>query len=140
MTPRERFRAICRFERPNDFFTLGLHARNDTFRRWISEGMPVGNMENKKEFHMLTLGYANQIETIIPNSAITGLGKNMNPPWVPPLIPMFEPEVIDAGGDDAIVTLRDYDGAIVRRDKNDIEAMPEYRRSAWQNETQRSGR
>ncbi len=124
MNARERFKKICRFERPNDFFTFGLFCWNDTYDRWLKEGMPVINMENVKEANMYFLGYENQNETIRPNGAIQGLGKNMNPPWAPPLEPLFEIEMLKDDG--TYIELIEKDGSTVRRRKGDFISMPQY--------------
>jgi hypothetical protein len=124
LTPRERFKRICRFELPDDFFTFGLFCWNETYDRWISEGMPVRNMENVKEVNMHFLGHNNQNEILAPNGAIMGLGKNLNPPWAPPLVPLFPVEILEDLGEH--VLLRDADGAIVERRKGDTTSMPKY--------------
>jgi len=124
MTTRERFKEICKFERPNDIFTFGLFCWNETYDRWMKEGMPVKNMENVKEINMLFLGHENQNEAIAPNGAIQGLGKNLNPPWAPPLIPLFDIEVLKDDGEH--IELIEKDGSHVRRRKGDFESMPQY--------------
>ena len=124
MTPKERFKKICSFELPDDFFTFGLFCWNETYDRWISEGMPVKNMENVKEVNMHFVGHDGQNEILPPNGAIMGLGKNLNPPWAPPLDPLFEVEVLEDHGTNVI--LRDADGSIVERKKGDFESMPKW--------------
>ncbi len=124
MTARERFLAICRFESENDPFFWGIDSWNETFRRWTGEGMPVKNLQNKKEVNHHLLGYQNQNETIWPNAAIRGMGPCNNPPWVPPLDPMFEVKVLQK--EEEHIVKVDYDGAIVRVMKDDPEKMPQY--------------
>ena len=41
ITPRERFKKICAFEIKDDPFLWSVDAWNETFDRWINEGMPV---------------------------------------------------------------------------------------------------
>ena len=65
MNARERFLAIARFERTNDPMWFNLDAWYQAFIRWHDEGMPVTNMNNKKEIFMHLLGYANQYEFLI---------------------------------------------------------------------------
>ena len=124
MTAQERFRAICNFELKGDIFVWSVDSWNEAYRRWIREGMPVKNMNNKKEVNMHFLGYQNQNECIKPNAAIQGMGPNNNPPWVPPLDPLFETKVIEESGEHIVKV--DYDGAIVEVNKSDPEMMPRY--------------
>ena len=126
MNSRERFKKICSFERPNDIFTFGLFCWNETYDRWLEEGMPVRNMENVKEVNSLFLGQQGQNEAIAPNGAIQGLGKNLNPPWAPPLVPLYDVELVKDEGD--YIQLIEADGALVRRRKGDFESMPQYLR------------
>jgi len=43
MTARERFKKICSFELKNDPFMWSVDLWNETFDRWVKEGMPVEN-------------------------------------------------------------------------------------------------
>ena len=124
MTAQERFQAICNFERPDDVFIWGIDSWNEAYNRWLREGMPVKNMDNKKEINMHLLGYQDQIECIKPNAAIQGMGRNNNPPWVPPLEPLFEVKILEE--DDEHIVKVDWDGAVVRIKKSDPELMPQY--------------
>ena len=124
ITARERFLGICKFERQNDPFIWTIDAWNQTYARWKNEGMPVSNLTNRKDLNMHFIGYLNQKEVIHPNAAIMGMGPCNNPPWVPPLDPMFELTVIDS--DEHTITRVDYDGCIVRVNKADPEMMPQY--------------
>ncbi|HSV31006.1 MAG TPA: uroporphyrinogen decarboxylase family protein [Atribacteraceae bacterium] len=124
MTPRERFRAICRFERVDDPYFWGVDSWTEAFRRWIREGMPVKNLQNKKELNHHLLGYQSQNEAIWPNAAVRGMSPCNNPPWVPPLDPLFEVKVIKE--EESHIVKVDYDGAVVRVMKNDPEKMPQY--------------
>ena len=119
---RERFLQIARFERPNDPFMFGLRAWNETYRRWIREGMPAPAQD--REVNVLLLGYQDEIESGLPNAALVGLGANGNPPWAPPLVPYFEPKVLR--DEDTHEVKVAYDGAIVRVMKGDPEAMPQW--------------
>jgi uroporphyrinogen decarboxylase len=124
MNARERFGAICSFKRQNDVFVWGVDAWNEAYKRWIREGMPVKNLENKKEINMHLLGYQDQNECIKPNAAIQGMGRNNNPPWVPPLEPLFKTKFLDE--DEEHMVKIDWDGAVVRIKKSDPELMPQY--------------
>ena len=57
MTSQERFLAICNYELKGDIFVWSVDSWNEAYRRWIREGMPVKNMNNKKEVNMHFLGY-----------------------------------------------------------------------------------
>jgi hypothetical protein len=124
VTSRERFRQIGRFERRNDPYFWGLDAWLVTFRRWQKEGMPVDSLDSKKPINMHFLGHQNQFECVYPNACIKGMGACNNPPWVPPLDPMFEREIYAREGN--IITCRDYDGTVVKIQDGDPESMPQY--------------
>jgi uroporphyrinogen decarboxylase len=124
MQPRERFRQICRFERTDDPFFWHMHPWNATLDRWVCEGMPVANLQNLKETHTHFLGFQDQKEGIAPNAAISGFGRNSNPPWVVALDPLFERRVL--ADDGVLVTLVDYDGTVVQRRKEGADAIPHY--------------
>jgi uroporphyrinogen decarboxylase len=122
-TPLERFCGICKFERVDDPYFWSVDSWNEAFERWVSEGMPVKNLDNKKELNMFLLGRQDEIEAIFPKAAIGGMGKNNNPPWIVALDPYYELKVVEEA-DDYIVQY-DYDGALVRR-KRAFESIPEY--------------
>ena len=124
MTARDRFREICEFRRPDDVFIWSVDSWNEAYNRWLREGMPVKKMDNKKEINMHLLGYQDQIECIKPNAAIQGMGRNNNPPWVPPLNPLYEVKVLEE--DEEHMVKIDWDGAVVRIKKSDPELMPQY--------------
>ncbi len=124
MTAQDRFKAICNFERTDDVFIWSVDSWNKAYTRWVREGMPVKNLKNKKEINMHLLGYQDQIECIKPNAAIQGMGRNNNPPWVPPLVPMYENKILEEDNEHIIKI--DYDGAKVRVKKSDPESMPQY--------------
>lgn len=124
MSPLERFKKICSFELPDDPFIWSVDSWNETFDRWVNEGMPVKNLDNKKEINAHLLGQEEQNEGIIPRGAICGLGKCNNPPWVVAIDPVFEPKILSQ--DEEHVVKVDYDGAIVRRRKNQDFTIPQY--------------
>ncbi len=124
MTACERFKKICRFERTNDPFMWSVDSWNKTFERWVREGMPVRNLDNKKELNAHLIGCLDQNEGIRPRGAIGGMGRNNNPPWCVAIDPVFTPDVISE--DEEFVVRRDYDGAIVRRCKSDDDTIPQY--------------
>ena len=45
MTALERFKKNCAFELKNDPFMYSVDAWNETFNRWVKEGMPVINLD-----------------------------------------------------------------------------------------------
>lgn len=124
MTPKERFKKICRFERTNDPFIWSIDSWNETYRRWVREGMPVKNLDNKKEINMHLLGWLDQNEGLIPKGTLIGMGKCNNAPWIVAIDPMFEVKIL--AEDHTYVTEVDYDGAIVRRRKVDDQSIPQY--------------
>lgn len=124
MTAQERFKKNCAFELNEDVFIWSVDSWNEAFHRWMREGMPVTNMENKVQVNEHLLGMQDQNEGIIPRGAIGGMGKNNNPPWVVAIDPMFELKTIEETPD--FIISFDYDGAITRRKNRDDESMPEY--------------
>jgi len=124
MTPKERFKGICAFERVSDPFIWNIDSWYESFERWVREGMPVKNLDNKKEVNMYLVGPDDENEGIKPNAIIYGLGKCQGPPWIVALDPMFECRVISE--DDTHVVQIDYDGAIVRRRKTDDNSIPQF--------------
>jgi len=124
MSAIERFKKICAFELKDDPFMWSVDAWNETFDRWASEGMPVKNLDNKKEVNIHLIGPDEQNEGIIPKAAIGGLGKNNNPPWIVAIDPMFEPILISE--DEEHIVEVDYDGAIVRRRKHGDATIPQF--------------
>jgi uroporphyrinogen decarboxylase len=124
MTARERFQAICKFERRDDVFFWGVDAWNEAYNRWVREGMPVRDLSSKKELNLHLLGSQDQVECIKPNAAIQGMGRNNNPPWVPPLEPLYDVKVLEE--DEEHIVKIDWDGAVVRIRKSDPELMPQY--------------
>jgi hypothetical protein len=123
-TPLERFRKICSFERVNDPFIWSVDSWYESFERWIKEGMPVKNLENKVEVNAHLIGPDDENEGIQPNAIIYGLGKCHNPPWIVAVDPMFERVIISE--DETHVVEVDYDGAIVRRRKTGDNTIPQF--------------
>jgi len=124
MTAIERFKKICSFELFDDPFMFSIDSWNETFDRWVSEGMPVKNLDNKKEVDMHLVGPDDQNEGIIPQGAIGGMGKNNNPPWIVALDPLFECKVLSQDSNYFIEV--DYDGTIVKRLKHKDVTIPQY--------------
>ena len=124
MTARERFKKICSFELKNDPFMWSVDLWNEAFDRWVLEGMPVKNTDNKRDLNMHLIGPDDQNEGIAPNAIIFGMGKNHNPPWIVALDPMFEQEIISE--DEEHIVEVDYDGAIVRRRKEGDNTIPQF--------------
>ncbi|MCJ7446786.1 MAG: hypothetical protein MUO72_03755, partial [Bacteroidales bacterium] len=85
MNTRERFKKICRFERPNDplLAVYGVSSWYETYFRWINEGLPVKDksLPDLKYINLHLLGYENQNESIIPCGSISGVGPYGMAPW-----------------------------------------------------------
>ncbi len=124
MNARERFLAIARFERKNDPMWYLLDAWYQAFIRWHKEGMPVTDMQTRKEILMHLLGYGNQYEFLIPNSAIKGIGPLNNPPWVPPLEPPYNENIIEEN--ERTIIKISYEGTKIKIHKDNPESMPQY--------------
>ena len=124
MSALECFKKICAFELKDHPFLWSVDSWNEAFDRWIKEGMPVKNMDNKKEVNMHLIGPDEQNEEILPNGSTQGMGKNNNPPWIVSIDPMFETKVISEDGEHVVKV--DYDGSIVRRMKYRDNTIPQY--------------
>ena len=123
MTARERFRQICRFERPNDPYMWGIAAWKGTYERWYDEGMPV-KPTNAKEVRTYLLGNQNRTEGIQPKGAIQGMTRHGALRWIVALDPMFKPEVISETEEHVVEV--DFDGSIVERKKLGDASIPRY--------------
>ena len=124
MNARERFKSICRFERPNDPYMWSIAAWPKTYRRWITEGMPVKDPYDMKGINMHFLGYQDEIEGIQPRGAIGGVIEHDDIKWIVAVDPMFEPRILSE--DEEHEVLLDYDGAVVERKKHDDATIPKY--------------
>ncbi len=121
---RKRYKEIYSFERKNDVFPVRFNCWNDTYRRWIKEGFKINFEKAYKESLDYFVGQENQLEMVKPIAVPIGLGKNVNPPWVTPVVPSFEEKIISEEG--KYVTKVSYDGSIVKVEKNNEEAMPQW--------------
>ena len=115
MTPKERFKAICRFQPVEPPFIFSAAAWNEALDRWQAEGMPVSDLSNMKQVNLHFLGWEHQHEGIPVPGAIFGMGKCGNPPWVVAVDPIFERKVLEEDAEHMVAV--DYDGTIVRRRK-----------------------
>ncbi len=123
MTAQERFKKIARFELRDDVFLWSVDSWNEAFDRWVTEGMPVTNMDNKKQVNARLVGMQDQNEGIIPRGAIGGMGKSNNPPWCVTIDPVFPVEIVEETSE--WVIQRDYDGSLCRH-KKEFDTIPEY--------------
>jgi hypothetical protein len=124
MSPLERFKKICSFERANDPFIWSVDSWYESFERWVKEGMPVRNLDNKIEVNNHLIGPDDENEGIQPNAIIYGMGKCHNPPWIVAVDPLFERSILSE--DETHVVEVDYDGAIVRRRKSNDDTIPQF--------------
>jgi len=124
MNSRERFLQISRFERKNDPMWFFLDAWYEAFVRLKEEGMHVESLEGRQEILGYLLGDVNHYQWLIPNAAIKGIGPLNNPPWVLPLEPPFEEEIIKET--DTSIMKREYDGTVVNVSKINPRALLQY--------------
>ena len=124
MSSRERFRAICRFERTDDPWVLSVASWNETLDRWVAEGMPVSDLSNMRQTEDLLLGPHDRYAGISPVGAIFGMGKCNNPPWIVALDPLFERKTLEDDG--THIVYQDWDGTVVRRARAHDDAIPQY--------------
>lgn len=125
MISKERFKAICNFERKNDPF-IWSGAWYETLVRWAKEGMPVENLDKlNKEANMHLLGYRDEFEMIAPSASVIGTENEEHTiEFVAAVDPPFEPKVISE--DDEYITKVDYDGIVVKRRKHLDTSIPQY--------------
>lgn len=123
MTPRERFKKICRFEPVDTPFIWSAASWNEALDRWQTEGLPVGDLSNMKQVNLHFLGREHQHEAIPPVGAIFGMGKCGNPPWVVAIDPIFERKVLEEDAEHVVEV--DYDGTIARRRKERDDTIPQ---------------
>lgn len=123
MTPRDRFKTICSFERTNDPYLYPFGTWNAALDRWVAEGMPVDDLSNMKQVNMHLLGRQDQVEAVPPKGALFGIGKCNNPPWVVAIDPIFDRKVLNDEAEH--VTQVDYDGTIVKRRKERDASIPQ---------------
>ena len=123
MTPRERFLEIAHFERTGDIFLPSNYQWfwHQTILRWVKEGAPpqILSRDHRNEF----FGF-DRTEIIPIVSSLQALGKEGGPPYVPPLVPLFEPRVIEE--DERIRVVIDESGTKCRVYKNEPERMPQW--------------
>ncbi len=128
MDTRERFKKICRFERPNDpmLAVYGVSSWYETYFRWIDEGLPVKDksLPDLKNINLHLLGYENQNESIEPSGSIGGVGPYGTTPWISAIDPRYEVKIISESSDKVVQV--DPDGAIVERKKHEDFTIPRF--------------
>ena len=112
--------------RKNDPMWFFLDAWYETYLRWKKEGMPVSNLDTRKEILDYLLGDGNHYEWLIPNAAIKGLDPLTlnNGPWAIPVEPPFKEEILEE--DSHSIIKKEYDGIIVKISKENPEGMHQY--------------
>jgi uroporphyrinogen decarboxylase len=123
MTPRDRFKKVCRFEKLEIPFIWSVSSWNAALDRWQAEGMPVDDLSNMKQVNEHFLGQDHQIEAIAPVGALIGISKCGNPPWVVAIDPFFERKILRE--DEEHVTEIDHDGTTVIRRKEQDQTIPQ---------------
>jgi len=123
MNAKERFKQICRFERPNDPYVWGVPTWKGTRERWYKEGMPAKPSDGKGIREHL-LGHQDRTGSIRPKGAIQGMTRHGELRWIVALDPMFEPKTISET-DEHIVEV-DFDGTIVERKKHSDASIPRF--------------
>ena len=120
ITPRERFLQIARFERPNDPWIYGLATWNETRRRWAREGLPPDTTPQA-----FLVGDLDRRASLPVGASVSGMGvREDGAMYRPALDPFFDPEIL--ADDGVYVTKREYDGSVIRYNKADPGAMPQW--------------
>lgn len=123
MTGRERFLRIARFELKDELFVPSLHQWfwHDTCVGWVGEGAPLAVLSNE---HRAEYFGFDRVEALPVRSNIISLGQCFGPPYVPPLVPLFERKVI--GEDERTRVVIGESGIKYREYKEEPERMPEW--------------
>jgi len=123
MTGRERFLKIARFELRSELFVPSWHQWfwYDTCVGWTKEGAPLAVLSNE---HRAEYFGFDRVEVISVRSNIISLGQCFGPPYVPPLIPLFERKVIEE--DERTRVVIGESGIRYKEYKEEPERMPEW--------------
>ena len=134
ISERERLLAICRFERPNDLCLLTTSENvfwDETLIEWVKQGAPeqILNARFRGDFFQFQhvrwlaeirsgmIGADVRKKTDLGHGIIVGEG-------TPPLVPAFEPEIIDEN--ERTATYINGSGQMVKAFKNDPHRMPTF--------------
>jgi len=125
ISPRERFKAIARFQRPGDLYYSDMFWL-ETLTSWIQKGAPQQLLD--MAFLRQFFGYndVRPLREII--SGLTGAlymaGDIPSIQPLPPIMPRFEQKVLKQ--DDKTITMINQGGQTVKILKNDPQKMPMY--------------
>ena len=120
ISPRERFLQIARFERPNDPWIFGLALWRATRHRWSREGLPLDTTPQA-----FLVGDLDRRASLPVGASVSGMGvREDGAMYRPALDPFFDPEIL--ADDGVFVTKREYDGSVIRYNKADPGAMPQW--------------
>jgi len=126
ISPRERFKAIARFQRPGDLFYSSELFWPETLVNWIRIGAPsqLTDMTFLGQFfgydHRRPLGEITS--GLVLASYMVGDVPAFQ--YLPPIVPRFEQRVLAT--DDTTITLINQGGQTVKVFKNDPQKMPMY--------------
>ncbi|TES85292.1 hypothetical protein E3J95_04750, partial [Candidatus Aerophobetes bacterium] len=114
---------IARFELKDELFVPSLHQWfwYETCVGWTEQGAPLAVLSNE---HRAEYFGFDRVEALPVRSNIISLGQCFGPPYVPPLIPLFERKVI--GEDERTRVVIGESGIKYREYKEEPERMPEW--------------
>ena len=120
ISPRERFIQIAHFERPNDPWIFGLALWKETRYRWARERLPPDTTPST-----FLIGGLDRRATLQVGASVSGMGiQEDGAMYRPALDPFYESEIL---ADDGIfVTKRETDGSVIRYNKTNPGAMPQW--------------
>lgn len=123
MTRKERFLKIAHFEQTDDVFIPSFFQWfwHDALKRWVKEGAPerILEIDYRAEF----FGFE-RTEIIPIISGLICLGKSFGPPYIPPLVPLFERKILEKGENHTLVI--DEGGRKVLEYTAQPERMPQW--------------
>ncbi|MFC2033032.1 uroporphyrinogen decarboxylase family protein [Chloroflexota bacterium] len=129
ISPRERFLAVARFERPGDLCLL-TPVFNDfwegTLEAWIKQGAPeqiLNNRFRQEYLQMLHFRSLGEIRTgFYPDNNLNIEGRDVWLNWATPIVPRYEARVIRE--DERTYTIINYGGQTTRVFKDNPTKMP----------------
>ena len=132
ISKRERFKAICRGERPGDVSIVDWFHRGwpDTIETWIKQGAPEGIRDQRVLNEYFGFEHLHGLCEIISehnrndlkeNPAALAIGSYSN---LPPVLPVFERKILKEDERHRIETT--YGGSVIEVSKQYPQRMPRY--------------
>ncbi len=144
ISSKERYLAICRFERPGDLFYVDSFEWPQTLYEWVKQGAPEKILDGRfrrEYFGYSTLRWLQEISSGLMYSRgkvyDIGYGIKAGDWGAPPIIPGFIPKIV--AEDDRTITMLNGGGQTVRYLRENTQRMPTFidwpvkDRASWNN-------